>query len=75
MCLIIGVWLDDEGLYICEAKNQFGTIKTEARVSITGLGRLVSAFFSYNLETMATTVVWLVALKFHIFQLVLYIYT
>ena len=36
-----GVWLDDEGLYICEAKNQFGTIKTEARVSVTGLGRLV----------------------------------
>uniref|UniRef100_I3JXY4 Hemicentin 2 n=1 Tax=Oreochromis niloticus TaxID=8128 RepID=I3JXY4_ORENI len=31
------VWLDDEGLYICEAKNQFGTIKSEARVSVTGL--------------------------------------
>uniref|UniRef100_A0AAQ6I864 Ig-like domain-containing protein n=1 Tax=Anabas testudineus TaxID=64144 RepID=A0AAQ6I864_ANATE len=35
--LIQSVWLDDEGLYICEAKNQFGTIKTEARVSVTGL--------------------------------------
>uniref|UniRef100_A0A665WWJ3 Hemicentin 2 n=1 Tax=Echeneis naucrates TaxID=173247 RepID=A0A665WWJ3_ECHNA len=31
------VWLDDEGLYICEATNQFGTSKTEARVSVTGL--------------------------------------
>ncbi|KAM9743449.1 hemicentin-1 [Menidia menidia] len=35
--LIQSVWLDDEGLYICEAKNQFGSIKTEARVSVTGL--------------------------------------
>ncbi|XP_030000348.1 hemicentin-1 [Sphaeramia orbicularis] len=34
---IQSVWLDDEGLYTCEAKNQFGTIKTEARVSVTGL--------------------------------------
>uniref|UniRef100_A0A8C3A971 Hemicentin 2 n=1 Tax=Cyclopterus lumpus TaxID=8103 RepID=A0A8C3A971_CYCLU len=35
--LIHSVWLDDEGLYICEAKNQFGTIKTEARVGVAGL--------------------------------------
>ncbi|KAM9858177.1 hemicentin-1 [Aulostomus maculatus] len=35
--LIQSVWLDDEGLYICEAKNQFGTVKTEARVRVTGL--------------------------------------
>uniref|UniRef100_A0A3B4XL25 Hemicentin-1-like n=1 Tax=Seriola lalandi dorsalis TaxID=1841481 RepID=A0A3B4XL25_SERLL len=35
--LIQSVWLDDEGLYICEAKNQFGSSKTEARVSVTGL--------------------------------------
>ncbi|XP_077377558.1 hemicentin-1 [Festucalex cinctus] len=35
--LIQSVWLDDEGLYTCEAKNQFGTIKAEARVSVTGL--------------------------------------
>ncbi|KAF7658577.1 hypothetical protein LDENG_00010770 [Lucifuga dentata] len=34
---IQSVWLDDEGLYICEAKNQFGTIRSEARVSVTGL--------------------------------------
>lgn len=38
LLLIIGVWLDDEGSYICEANNPFGTIKTEARVSVTGLG-------------------------------------
>ncbi|XP_028312888.1 hemicentin-1 [Gouania willdenowi] len=35
--LIQGVWLDDESLYICEAKNQFGTVQAEARVSVTGL--------------------------------------
>ncbi|XP_058491292.1 hemicentin-1 [Solea solea] len=35
--LIQSVWLDDEGLYICEATNQFGTSTTEARVSVTGL--------------------------------------
>uniref|UniRef100_A0A674A6B1 Ig-like domain-containing protein n=1 Tax=Salmo trutta TaxID=8032 RepID=A0A674A6B1_SALTR len=35
--LIQDVWLDDEGLYVCEAKNQFGTIRTEARVSVGGL--------------------------------------
>ncbi|XP_067377843.1 hemicentin-1 isoform X1 [Channa argus] len=35
--VIQSIWLDDEGLYICEAKNHLGTIKTEARVSVTGL--------------------------------------
>ncbi|KAM3610982.1 uncharacterized protein V6R79_011806 [Siganus canaliculatus] len=35
--LIHSVWLDDEGLYICEAKNQFGSVEAEARVSVTGL--------------------------------------
>ncbi|XP_014015728.2 hemicentin-1 [Salmo salar] len=35
--LIQDIWLDDEGLYVCEAKNQFGTIRTEARVSVSGL--------------------------------------
>ncbi|XP_032434339.1 hemicentin-1 [Xiphophorus hellerii] len=34
---IQSVWLHDGGVYICEAKNQFGTIKAEARVSVTGL--------------------------------------
>ncbi len=41
VCLPAGVWLDDEGLYICKAENQFGTIETRARVSVTGLGRFV----------------------------------
>ncbi|XP_019908484.3 hemicentin-1 isoform X2 [Esox lucius] len=35
--LIHSVWLDDEGLYVCEAKNQFGTIRSEARVTVGGL--------------------------------------
>ncbi|XP_023814399.1 hemicentin-1 [Oryzias latipes] len=34
---IRSIWVDDEGLYICEAKNQFGTIKAEATVTVTGL--------------------------------------
>lgn len=38
MHLSTDIWLDDEGLYVCEAKNQFGTIRTEARVSVSGLG-------------------------------------
>lgn len=47
LCLTAGVWLDDEGLYICEARNQFGTSKTEARVSVTGLGMLVKALIFF----------------------------
>ncbi|CAL8251670.1 unnamed protein product [Boreogadus saida] len=35
--VIQSVWLDDEGLYTCEAENQFGSIKTEARITVTGL--------------------------------------
>ncbi|KAL4660770.1 hemicentin-1-like [Arapaima gigas] len=35
--LIHSTWLDDEGLYICEARNQFGSIQAEAQLSITGL--------------------------------------
>ncbi|XP_056132043.1 hemicentin-1 [Lampris incognitus] len=35
--LIHSVWLDDEGRYVCEAENLFGTIRSDARVSVTGL--------------------------------------
>ncbi|XP_001920501.5 hemicentin-1 [Danio rerio] len=34
---IQSVWVDDEGVYLCEAKNQFGSIKALARVTVTGL--------------------------------------
>ncbi|KAM9810462.1 hemicentin-1 [Neosynchiropus ocellatus] len=34
---IQNVWLDDEGVYVCEAKNLFGSVKSEARVRVTGL--------------------------------------
>ncbi|XP_056628956.1 hemicentin-1 isoform X2 [Triplophysa dalaica] len=34
---IQSVWVDDEAVYVCEAKNQFGSIKTQARVTVTGL--------------------------------------
>uniref|UniRef100_H2MDX8 Hemicentin 2 n=1 Tax=Oryzias latipes TaxID=8090 RepID=H2MDX8_ORYLA len=40
--LEIRIWVDDEGLYICEAKNQFGTIKAEATVTVTGLPPLLA---------------------------------
>lgn len=33
-----GVWVDDEGVYVCEAKNQFGSIKALVRITVTGLG-------------------------------------
>uniref|UniRef100_A0A8C1LEB7 Hemicentin 2 n=1 Tax=Cyprinus carpio TaxID=7962 RepID=A0A8C1LEB7_CYPCA len=34
---IQSIWVDDEGVYVCEAKNQFGSIKALARVTVTGL--------------------------------------
>ncbi|XP_016112004.1 hemicentin-1 [Sinocyclocheilus grahami] len=34
---IQSVWVDDEGVYVCEAKNQFGSIKALARVTVAGL--------------------------------------
>ncbi|MGH0143069.1 UNVERIFIED_CONTAM: hypothetical protein FKN15_022424 [Acipenser sinensis] len=35
--LIESVWLDDEGIYVCEAQNQFGLIRAEVRITVTGL--------------------------------------
>ncbi|XP_078407396.1 LOW QUALITY PROTEIN: hemicentin-1-like [Cetorhinus maximus] len=34
---IESVWLDDEARYVCEAQNQFGVIRAEAALTITGL--------------------------------------
>ncbi|XP_035392059.1 hemicentin-1 [Electrophorus electricus] len=34
---IPSVWVDDEGVYVCEAKNQFGSITAQARLSVSGL--------------------------------------
>ncbi|XP_051950032.1 hemicentin-1 [Xyrauchen texanus] len=34
---IQSVWVDDEGVYVCEAKNQFGSLKAHTRVTVTGL--------------------------------------
>lgn len=55
LSLIIGVWLGDEGLYICEAKNPYGTIKTGARVTVTGLGMLLLTSSIRNLCDPTTT--------------------
>uniref|UniRef100_UPI00398EE55D hemicentin-1-like n=1 Tax=Pristiophorus japonicus TaxID=55135 RepID=UPI00398EE55D len=34
---IESVWLDDEARYVCEAQNQFGVIRAEVTLTITGL--------------------------------------
>uniref|UniRef100_A0A3Q4HTJ7 Hemicentin 1 n=1 Tax=Neolamprologus brichardi TaxID=32507 RepID=A0A3Q4HTJ7_NEOBR len=34
---ITNLWVGDEGVYICEAQNQFGKIQTQASVAVTGL--------------------------------------
>lgn len=33
-----GLWVEDEGLYVCEAHNHFGKIETQATIRVTGLG-------------------------------------
>lgn len=35
----LGLWVDDEAVYVCEAHNVFGKIEAEARITVTGLGR------------------------------------
>ncbi|KAG5850585.1 hypothetical protein ANANG_G00084020 [Anguilla anguilla] len=35
--LINNLWVDDEAVYICEAQNQFGKIRAQASVTVTGL--------------------------------------
>ncbi|XP_029939526.1 hemicentin-1, partial [Salarias fasciatus] len=34
---IINLWVQDEGLYICEAQNHFGRIETRVNITVTGL--------------------------------------
>ncbi|XP_072563615.1 hemicentin-1 [Paramormyrops kingsleyae] len=50
--LIHSAWIDDEGLYTCEAQNQFGSIRAEARVTITGLEPPVLARGASSLTTV-----------------------
>ncbi|CAJ1060969.1 hemicentin-1 [Xyrichtys novacula] len=40
---ITNLWVDDDGVYICEAQNQFGRISAEARITVTGLAPPVIA--------------------------------
>ncbi|KAM8887343.1 hemicentin-1 [Spinachia spinachia] len=49
--LIQSVWLDDGGVYICEAKNKFGTIEAQARVGVTGLEPPLLAQGAPNITT------------------------
>lgn len=37
--LLSDLWVEDEGVYICEAHNHFGKIQTQVRVTVTGLGK------------------------------------
>src|SRR4029434_1496482 len=34
---VLDLWVEDEGLYWCEAQNPFGKIQTQATISVTGL--------------------------------------
>ncbi|KAM6962600.1 hemicentin-1 [Aplochiton taeniatus] len=34
---IRNLWVEDEAVYICEAKNQFGKVQAQATVTVTGL--------------------------------------
>ncbi|XP_053737549.1 hemicentin-1 isoform X1 [Synchiropus splendidus] len=34
---ITNLWVEDEGVYICEAQNHFGKIQTQAHIAVTGL--------------------------------------
>ncbi|XP_013377196.1 PREDICTED: hemicentin-1 isoform X3 [Chinchilla lanigera] len=34
---ILNLWASDKGTYICEAENQFGKIKSQATITVTGL--------------------------------------
>ena len=34
-----GLWVEDEAVYVCEAHNHFGKIETQARITVTGLGK------------------------------------
>lgn len=35
------LWVDDDGVYVCEAENQFGRISAGARITVTGLGESI----------------------------------
>lgn len=41
------LWVGDEGVYICEAQNQFGKIQTQASIAVTGLGKKSLLNFSF----------------------------
>ncbi|XP_040895666.1 hemicentin-1 [Toxotes jaculatrix] len=34
---ISNLWVEDDAVYICEARNHFGRIRTQARITVTGL--------------------------------------
>uniref|UniRef100_A0A3Q3K3Y4 Hemicentin 1 n=1 Tax=Monopterus albus TaxID=43700 RepID=A0A3Q3K3Y4_MONAL len=34
---ITKLWVEDEAVYVCEARNHFGRIQTQAKVTVTGL--------------------------------------
>lgn len=46
--IVLDLEVDDEGLYICAAQNQFGTAEASAYLTITGIG-MNSEYFPFNI--------------------------
>ncbi|KAI3368574.1 hypothetical protein L3Q82_025583, partial [Scortum barcoo] len=49
---ITGLWVEDEGVYVCVAQNHFGKIQAQARITVTGLVRLCSMWFEDQQVTL-----------------------
>lgn len=52
VCILICVfpldlWVEDEAVYICEAQNHFGKMQTQARITVTGLGKSSTYYQMY----------------------------
>ena len=38
MLIMTGVLKQDEGMYTCTVENQFGTVRSSAFITVTGIG-------------------------------------
>lgn len=46
---------DDQAIYICEAQNEFGKIRAEVKLAVTGHGLLLCAFVGVLIPAAAST--------------------
>lgn len=53
-CRAPGASLDDQGIYICEAQNEFGKIQAEVKLTVTGHGLLSRAFVGVLIPAAAS---------------------